>query len=1363
MEDSKKKECQLKRGEYLGEISALCLLHPPSHLSSLPYLLSGTGSQILFYDLHTGNMIKSFQVFEGIRVHGISCTVMSCTEGTCISKLDFKIAVFGERRVKLFSLHIDIASNMQNQAQVSVDLILHQSLPKFNHWVLDVCFLEDATSSSSKGKHYLAIGCSDNTVCIWDMTRSSSSFEVKSPERCLLYSMKMWGEQIEALHIASGTIFNEIIVWKVVFPNVSNPGKELVNLTSLDHAAPQHHFHQLEAIAVCRLGGHEGSIFNIAWSSNGSKLVSVSDDRSARIWTIHVEKEGLDICHSIGPVLFGHTARVWDCCIVDSFIITAGEDCTCRVWGVDGIQLKVIKEHVGRGVWRCLYDPCTSLLVTAGFDSAVKVHNLHTFEASNSDRSIQLIDNSIHQKDLFSFCIPNSSGHAGLTDSKSEYVRCLQFTREDTLYIATNNGFLYHAKLFDTGEVKWTKLLQSSGEAPIVCMNLLTKERLDLSSGIEDWVSVGDGKGYVTIVKVLGDVSSPKLGLTYTWSAESERQLLGTFWCKSLGYRFIFTADPRGKLKLWRFSEPFPANSHCSVGSSDVCLVAEFVSSFSRRIMCLDASLEEEVLVCGDLHGNLVLFPLGEELVLGTSTGSESKISPSVYFKGAHGISGVCRVIIALSGFGEVNICSTGGDGCICYMEYDRDKKKLQFTGMKQVKELSMVQSVSYKSMLDDDSGSGNYAVGFASADFIIWNLITETKVVQIPCGGWRRPNSYFLGDLPELRNCFAYVKDEIIYVHRHWVPDSERKIYPQNLHLQFHGREMHSLCFISGNTIFPSTKQQGFCPNACWLATGCEDGTVRLTRYDPGLENWTASKLLGEHVGGSAVRSICCVSKMNLYVADSTTLPSGMILEDVDSPLLLISVGAKRVLTAWKQNLRKALPYGEDNKTKSDFSYKSELSTSMPFKWLSTDMPIRSSNSRGNKNNTENMDSVDLLGDKYENDWRYLAVTAFLVKSPDSRISVCFVVVACSDATVALRALILPYRLWFDVALLVPLASPVLSLQHVIIPNSVALNENIQIGSQYIALGGSTDGSITFWDLTRSVQACMQRVSALKMEDFNDCQKRPRTGRGSQGGRWWRSLGSIEKPGDSSGSLGSSDRSENGQSHSLHESSSACPQRSKELFSQVVDPAFSGSETSNEDSSLETCEIRPLHTVENVHQSGVNCLHVSGIKDNTGPSSGFLFYVISGGDDQALHSLRFDVSLLQSVHYTENANPDRHGCTESETSDGSIYQCQKQNYSIKLSCHEKILSAHSSAVKGVWTDGIWVFSTGLDQRVRCWHLEEDAKLTEHCHLVISVPEPETLDARACSRNQHYQIAIAGRGMQMVEFFAPGGMSAKVL
>jgi len=52
---------------------------------------------------------------------------------------------------------------------------------------------------------------------------------------------------------------------------------------------------------------------------------------------------------------------------------------------------------------------------------------------------------------------------------------------------------------------------------------------------------------------------------------------------------------------------------------------------------------------------------------------------------------------------------------------------------------------------------------------------------------------------------------------------------------------------------------------------------------------------------------------------------------------------------------------------------------------------------------------------------------------------------------------------------------------------------------------------------------------------------------------------------------------------------------------------------------------------------------------------------------------------------------------------------------------------------EGVWTDGSWVFSTGLDQRVRCWRLQR-SKLIEHSYLIVSVPEPEALSARACGR-----------------------------
>ncbi|KAG4906145.1 hypothetical protein JHK86_057315 [Glycine max] len=53
--------------------------------------------------------------------------------------------------------------------------------------------------------------------------------------------------------------------------------------------------------------------------------------------------------------------------------------------------------------------------------------------------------------------------------------------------------------------------------------------------------------------------------------------------------------------------------------------------------------------------------------------------------------------------------------------------QNLQFTRMKQVKELSLIEYV----FVDDNSGdklSSSYATGFASVDFIVWNLVNENK-----------------------------------------------------------------------------------------------------------------------------------------------------------------------------------------------------------------------------------------------------------------------------------------------------------------------------------------------------------------------------------------------------------------------------------------------------------------------------------------------------------------------------------------------------------------------------------------------------------------------------------------------------------
>ena len=60
--------------------------------------------------------------------------------------------------------------------------------------------------------------------------------------------------------------------------------------------------------------------------------------------------------------------------------------------------------------------------------------------------------------------------------------------------------------------------------------------------------------------------------------------------------RYVFTADPRGTLKLWRLPDPSQSNLQSSMKSNSLSHIAEFISNYGMRIMCLDACMEEEVL-----------------------------------------------------------------------------------------------------------------------------------------------------------------------------------------------------------------------------------------------------------------------------------------------------------------------------------------------------------------------------------------------------------------------------------------------------------------------------------------------------------------------------------------------------------------------------------------------------------------------------------------------------------------------------------------------------------------------------------------------------------------------------------------------
>lgn len=142
----------------------------------------------------------------------------------------------------------------------------------------------------------------------------------------LRYSARFFGSHLEHIIVASGTVFNQVLLWKV------QGKKDESNRTPV----------------LQRLTGHEGVIFSINFNKSGTLLSSVSDDRSIRLWKVTnlttFESNGF-----VEPLLvvYGHAARVWDAKLLETCFVSIGEDLVCNVWSYDGNVVKTYKGHTG--------------------------------------------------------------------------------------------------------------------------------------------------------------------------------------------------------------------------------------------------------------------------------------------------------------------------------------------------------------------------------------------------------------------------------------------------------------------------------------------------------------------------------------------------------------------------------------------------------------------------------------------------------------------------------------------------------------------------------------------------------------------------------------------------------------------------------------------------------------------------------------------------------------------------------------------------------------------------------------------------------------------------------------------------------
>ncbi|MEO7205992.1 MAG: protein kinase [Steroidobacteraceae bacterium] len=123
---------------------------------------------------------------------------------------------------------------------------------------------------------------------------------------------------------------------------------------------------------ILALAGHMDTLNAAAFSADGTKIATASDDQTARLWDAASGQEIL--------VLRGHTAGVNSVSFSPDgrFVVTASRDKTARIWdAATGRELLSLKGHAN-GLWSAIFSPDGRTVVTSSGDKTARIWDAST-------------------------------------------------------------------------------------------------------------------------------------------------------------------------------------------------------------------------------------------------------------------------------------------------------------------------------------------------------------------------------------------------------------------------------------------------------------------------------------------------------------------------------------------------------------------------------------------------------------------------------------------------------------------------------------------------------------------------------------------------------------------------------------------------------------------------------------------------------------------------------------------------------------------------------------------------------------------------------------------------------------------------
>ncbi|CAG8467892.1 4567_t:CDS:10 [Ambispora leptoticha] len=821
---------------------------------------------------------------------------------------------------------------------------LLDSLLALEDWILDVQWLYDSiaeqideriseknplssssssTSIKKETPKEIAIAFAHNFIEIWDHTSSTCLYSVECQEHCILYSARFFGDTRENLVLASGTVFNQVHLWNVMCRDKDGYG-----------------------VVYKKLVGHEGVIFGIRFNKDGTSVVSVSDDRTIRVWRT-------DLDDNMKPrVLFGHMARIWDCLIFDDYLISISEDTTCRVWrnrfddkdeDDDVDCLACWEGHVGKNVWSVAVNPSKKIVATGGQDSGIRLWSLSSVTKNKIDSENDLIKVELPPIEQYIQPLARNSDHK--LPHTHEHARNCVIVDYSTIVMASNYGYIIRFNyqknewrtLFHDPELASYNMMTSSQCGRVVCCGSIYGQLIVLSvtnefEVFEIFIEETNDPNVLYIISHavhndiyllaldLNNITKPTLEILYKISVPPCFLLLSVAF--SARYNLLFCGSRESELAIYHLSRsPSPFTKSDRDGKS--FLVSDKDNSNDNDNHENSHNIST-ILYLSKTHGKQAItsiaLKIGDEL-----TPQKQEDTLYVFTTGRDGgyIKYRLKDLSALlsqpqqqkkaseraDSLGlEINKSENNDDTKKSgeTLDHDYDDNSDEYEETSKINEKSKIFSASSlkeenveralsmeqvyrakitKGWLEKVVFVDNelLLLGFYRKRFFVYNEEKKFEMFSVACGGAHRVWHFRAADKRMDKSTFVFIRKEKIYVYSRQASASSEGFDECKLQNNYHGREARALEYLP----YPIKLFEGGKEIA-------KKNLISPVIFATGGED-SLLRLFQYIPGEKELRNLCSIKK------HASAIRSIQWSQGIEKVLLLFSCGASEELRCWK------------------------------------------------------------------------------------------------------------------------------------------------------------------------------------------------------------------------------------------------------------------------------------------------------------------------------------------------------------------------------------------------------------------------------------------------------------------------------